>query len=537
MELLPDNTFAADPALQSALRARLGPDVLEWAEPQLFRVGAMAPAEIRRWGDECERQPAWLRTVEPWGERVDEVVYPEAWGKLAGAAATLGCTALPYEEAALAIAGPQVRVVQAALGYLFQPGAATYFCPVAMTDAAARVLAEFGPDELRREWFGHLVSRDPLQAWTAGQWMTEQQGGSDVGANAVTARREDGGWRLYGRKFFCSNVGGEMVLALARPEGGGPGTRGLGLFLIPRLLAGGSRNSYRIDRLKDKLGTRAMATGEVTLDGAHAELVGSLEHGFGQMTPMLNITRFHNALSSAAGMRRGLMLARGYAAQRSAFGRLLQDHPLHRQVLVELAVDGEACLLLTLRLAELLGRSEQKLATEQEANVFRLGTSLTKLYTAKRAVAAASEAIEAFGGQGYMEDTGLPRLLRDSQVLPIWEGTTNVLSLDALRVLAKPGIAEAYLAELERLDSPGRDAAAGALARVAGQEPDLAQAAARRLAYQLSEAWIAGLLTEAAAQGPREARVAELWQAYDRVVPGDLGLVVDGERERQPAAR
>ena len=528
MELLPDNTFAADPALRSALAARLGPEVLEWAEPQLFQVGGMAPREIREWGEECERQPASLRTVEPWGERVDEVVYPEAWRKLAAAAASLGCAAMPYEESAIRIAGPGVRVVHAALGYLFQPGAATYYCPVAMTDAAARVLADFGPDDLRRSWFGHLVSRDPGQAWTAGQWMTERQGGSDVGANEVTARREDGGWRLYGRKFYCSNVGGEMVLALARPEGGQPGTRGLGLFLIPRLLPDGTRNSYRIDRLKDKLGTRAMATGEVTLDGAHAELVGDLEQGFAQMTPMLNITRLHNSVSSAASMRRGLMLARGYASQRSAFGRLLEDQPLHRQVLVELAVDAEACLLLTLRLAELLGRVEQKVASEQESAVFRLGTSLTKLYTAKRAVAAASEAIEAFGGQGYMEDTGLPRLLRDSQVLPIWEGTTNVLSLDSLRVLAKPGIADAFLAELERLGSPARDAVAASMAAVAGLDPEAAQASARRLAFELAEAWIAGLLRESAALGPREARVAELWHAYDRVVPADLHRVVDG---------
>ena len=527
MELLPDNTFAADPALRAALRGRLGPDVLEWAEPQLFEVGSLAPNEIKAWGDECEANPAYLRPIDPWGERVDEVVYPEAWRKLGALAARLGCAGMPYEKSSLEVAGPDVRVVHAALSYLFEPGAATYYCPVAMTDAAARVLDEFGPGDLRAQWFGHLVSRDPAQAWTAGQWMTEQQGGSDVGANAVTARRENGGWKLTGRKFFCSNVGGEMVLALARPEGAGPGTRGLGLFLVPRLLPGGRRNSYKIDRLKDKLGTRAMATGEVTLEGAHAELVGVLEHGFAQMTPMLNITRFHNAISSAASMRRGLMLARGYAAQRSAFGRLLEQQPLHRQVLVELAVEAEAVLLLTLRLAELLGRVEQKVATEQEERLFRVGTSLTKLYTAKRAVAAASEAIEAFGGQGYMEDTGLPRLLRDSQVLPIWEGTTNVLSLDSLRVLAKPGVAEAFLAELERLGSPHREAAAAALSAMAGRDPESAQAAARRLAFELTEAWIAGLLREHARLGPREARVAELWRHYERVEPGDLALVVD----------
>ena len=197
------------------------------------------------------------------------------------------------------------------------------------------------------------------------------------------------------------------------------------------------------------------------------------------------------------------MLARGYAARRRAFGKLLQDQPLHRQLLVELAVDAEGCLLLTMRLAELLGRVEQKVASEQEANVFRLGTSLTKLYTAKRAVATASEVIEAFGGQGYMEDTGLPRLLRDAQVLPIWEGTTNVLSLDALRVLAKPGIAEAYLAELERLEGPSRGRLASALQSLPSLDSASAQAGARKLAFQLAEAWIEGLLREAAGRGSR----------------------------------
>jgi Acyl-CoA dehydrogenase, C-terminal domain len=222
------------------------------------------------------------------------------------------------------------------------------------------------------------------------------------------------------------------------------------------------------------------------------------------------------------------MLARGYARRRSAFGRLLEDQPLHRQLLVELAVDAEACLQLTMRLAELLGRVEQKVASEQDANVFRIGTSLTKLYTAKRAVAAASEAIEAFGGQGYMEDTGLPRLLRDAQVLPIWEGTTNVLSLDALRLLAKPGIGDALVAELDRLGSPSRDRAADSLAAIAKLDPETAQASARRLAFELAEAWIEGLLREAAEAGKREARVAELWRSPAAAVAADLQAVVDG---------
>jgi alkylation response protein AidB-like acyl-CoA dehydrogenase len=529
MQLLPANTYLADPALRGLLRAWLRPPTLDWAEPQLTKLGELAATDLPKLGEECERSPAWLRPIEPWGQRVDEVVYPESWKRLAAVAARFGLAGLPYEPEALRRFGPEVRVVHSALCYLFEPQTATYMCPVSMTDAAARVLSEFGSEPLQRDVLPHLISRDPDDSWTAGQWMTEQQGGSDVGANEVQARREAGAWRLYGRKYFCSNVGGEVVLALARPEGAGPGTRGLGLFLVPRLLPDGGRNLYRIDRLKDKLGTRAMATAEVTLEGAHAELVGELDRGFLQMTPMLNITRLHNAIAAAAGMRRGLQLARGYAAQRSAFGRLLEEQPLQRQVLTQLAVQAEATLLMTMRLAALLGRLECGVASEEERLVFRLGSSLTKLYTAKQAVASASEALECFGGAGYMEDTGIARLLRDAQVLPIWEGTTNVLSLDTLRVLGKQGVDEAFFSELERLGSPGRQKAADLAARVAGAGPDGSQRQARQLAFALSEAWVGGLLTEAAGRGERESAVAELWLNRDEPAAADrFELVVDG---------
>ncbi len=529
MRLLPANTYTADPALTSLMRAMLRAGTMAWAEPQLVELGGLAADDLPALGDACEREPAWLRPIEPWGERVDEVVYPPEWRLLGAVAVRSGLTSLPYDAEARALAGPDVRVVHAALCYLFQPQTATYLCPVSMTDAAARVLSDFGPDGLRDEVLPRLVTRDPATAWTAGQWMTEQQGGSDVGANAVEARAEGGGWRLYGRKYFCSNVGGEVALALARPEGGGPGTRGLGLFLVPRLLAGGRPNRYRIDRLKDKLGTRAMATGEVTLEGAHAELVGELDRGFAQMTSMLNVTRLHNAIASAGTLRRGLQLARGYAARRTAFGRPLERLPLQRQVLVQLAVQAEAALVMTMRLAVLLGRIECGTASVDESVVFRLGASLAKLYTARQAVTGSSEVVESFGGAGYMEDTGIARLLRDAQVLPIWEGTTNVLSLDALRAVARPDVAEAFVAELERLGSPRQAEVAGLLAAVAGQEPEAAQRSARRLAFAMSEAWISGLLVEAAARGPREAAVAELWEsACDPAGSDRFDLVVDG---------
>src|SRR5438105_10125686 len=212
---------------------------------------------------------------------------------------------------------------------------------------------------------------------------------------------------------------------------------------------------------------------------------------------MLNITRLHNAITAAGIMRRAVMLASAYAGQREAFGRKLEAHPLHREVLSQMAAEADGALYLTMRMAQLLGRIEVSSADAAELALFRVGIALAKLYTAKQAVAVASEAIECFGGQGYMEDTGLPRLLRDAQVLPIWEGTTSVLALDVLRVLRKPEAVEAVAGELVRLDAPDRDCALDLAHKAATDEPDAAERAARRVAHALAEAWIVGLLRQA----------------------------------------
>jgi alkylation response protein AidB-like acyl-CoA dehydrogenase len=271
----------------------------------------------------------------------------------------------------------------------------------------------------------------------------------------------------------------------------------LALFVVRRDAPDGRRNRYRIDRLKDKLGTRAMATGEVTLEGAHAELVGEAERGFAQMTAMLNITRLHNAITAAAIMRRAVMLATSYAGQREAFGRKLQEHPLHREVLGQMTAESDGALYLTMRMAQLLGRIEAGTADAAEVALFRVGIALAKLYTGKQAVSVASEAIECFGGQGYMEDTGLPRLLRDAQVLPIWEGTTSVLSLDVWRVMRKSEALDAVAAELTRVEAPQRDGALDLARKSAGDESPAAEASARQLAFTLAEAWMGGLLRQA----------------------------------------
>src|SRR6266516_480038 len=424
---------------------------MAWAEPLLREIGRAAVEELLAWADACERQPAALRSFDAWGERVDEVIYPQAWRQLAAQAARSGLVAWPYERETLTRCGAETRLVQAALCYLFAPSTATYLCPVAMTDGAARVLTVAGGVGQPREVIRHLISRNPGEAWTSGQWMTERQGGSDVGRNAVVAKRDGDRWRLFGQKFFCSNIGCEVALALARPEGAPPGTRGLALFLVPRDVADGRRNAYRIDRLTDKLGTRAMATGAV-------------------------------------------MLASAYAGQREAFGRKLEAHPLHREVLGQMAAEADGALYLTMRMAQLLGRIEMSSADAAELALFRVGIALAKLYTAKQAVAVASEAIECFGGQGYMEDTGLPRLLRDAQVLPIWEGTTSVLALDVFRVLGKGNALDAMGAELERLHAPARDDALDLARKARLEGGDTGESMARRLAFSLARSWIGGLL-------------------------------------------
>ncbi|HEX8721774.1 MAG TPA: acyl-CoA dehydrogenase family protein, partial [Pyrinomonadaceae bacterium] len=449
------NQFDADAALRSYLRRAVPPAYLREVEPRLREMGGLAGGELYRMQLADRLNEPRLTQWDAWGERVDRIEVSPLWRAAERLAAEYGLVAAAYEREQ----GVHSRVCQLALAYLFTPSTDIYSCPLAMTDGAARVVETSGNAALVERVLPHLVSRDPAEFWTSGQWMTELSGGSDVGLSETVARRDgEGAWRLYGRKWFTSAAASQVALTLARPEGNGPGGRGLALFLVETRDAEGRPRGFRIDRLKDKLGTRKVPTAELTLEGTPAVLVKGTAEGVRDIAPMLNVTRLWNAVSAASLMRRGVALALDYSRRRTAFGSKLSEKPLHADTLAWMQAESAAALHLAFRAAELTGRDEAGQLNETFVRLLRLLTPVVKLTTARAAVAAASEAVEAFGGAGYVEDTGLPVLLRDGQVLSIWEGTTNVLSLDALRTATRDGAAyAAFRAEIETCAAAARD--------------------------------------------------------------------------------
>ncbi len=504
-----DNTYESDRLLRSYLTCTLSTEVLQEIEPELQELGTLAGDFLYRLQlEDRENEPVHI-PWSPWGERIDAIRLTRVWQEAEPLAVRFGLVATAYEQRH----GPLSRVHQFAKVYLFAPSTDIYACPLAMTDGAARTLLDSGNRRLIERALPHLTSRDPATFWTSGQWMTELTGGSDVGRSQTVARRDaDGTWRLYGRKWFVSAVTAQMALILARPEGNPPGGQGLALFYAELRDKRGRPRGFQILRLKEKLGTRKLPTAEVLLDGLPAEPVAGLTHGTRAIAPMLNVTRTWNAITAAALMQRGLMLARDYARRRIAFGKPLAEHPLHLDTLAGLQAETAAAFHLAFLVAELMGRVETNMATDSERALLRLLTPVAKLTTARQAVAVLSEVLEAFGGAGYVEDTGLPVLLRDAQVLPIWEGTTNVLALDVLRALEDIGslkpLQEAFDAWLQDLpDSllpPAHEARTTLQAAVTWSasttaDPVRLQADARRFALTLGRATaLARLLRQAA---------------------------------------
>ena len=423
------NTYASDGLLETYLQWKLGPELLAALDRELLELGELAAGTLFELQRTDRRNEPTFTQWDPWGNRIDRIEVTALWREAERLAARLGLVAIPYERRE----AQRSRTRQFALVYLFHPVTDVYSCPLAMTDGAARTLLESRNSQLIDRAVPHLTSRDPAQFWTSGQWMTESTGGSDVGLSRTVARRDASGvWHLHGKKWFTSAANSQMAITLARPEGNGPGGSGLALFYLETHRPDRSLNGIRIERLKDKLGTRKVPTAELSLDGTTAELVGGITDGTRAIEPMLEITRTWNSVCAVASMRHALALAQDYAARRRAFGLALAEQPLHRETLADLEAVAAGAFLLTFFVVELLGRKEAGQLDDEGNVLLRFLTPVAKLATAKQAVHVVSEALEAFGGAGYIEDTGIPVLLRDTQVLPIWEGTTNVLSLDVL---------------------------------------------------------------------------------------------------------
>jgi alkylation response protein AidB-like acyl-CoA dehydrogenase len=501
------NQYDEDRVLQSYLRWKLPGEITSEIEPGLRRLGERAATEILALGNAAEASPPRHVPYDPWGRRIDRIEVSDAWKQLERIAAEEGIVATAYERSH----GPWSRVHQFARLHLYGPSSATYTCPLAMTDGAARVIELYGDDWLKQQVLPRLVTRNPREFWTSGQWMTERTGGSDVRGTSTIARLEAGQYRLYGTKWFTSATTSQIALTLARIGDAADVRTPLSLFYLELRDQSGEMRNIHVHRLKDKLGTRALPTAELTLEGPPARLIGDEGHGVRKIAALFNITRAYNAAGAVGGMRRGIALARDYARRRRAFGKPLIDLPAHRETLAALQMEYEAAFHLTFRTAELMGKEELGVATDDERAVLRLLTPIVKLYTARQAIASASEVIEAFGGAGYIEETGIPRHLRDAQVLSIWEGTTNVLSLDVLRAIDKDEAFRPFMNDLRRrlegIRSPAlRDSVQGARAATLRIETharkadddttDYREAGARAFAYSLARTYAASLLLE-----------------------------------------
>ncbi|CAC5424988.1 unnamed protein product [Mytilus coruscus] len=409
-------------------------------EDDLYRFSERISSEIDDLGFQCEKEKPYVQTFDAWGNRIDELVTCEAWKKMHTISAEEGLISLGYDN-------PKEewrRLHQMSKLYIFASSSGLYSCPLAMTDGAATIIRRIeNPTSQLLKAFQNLTSRNPKEFWTSGQWMTEKKGGSDVasGTETVAVEQDDGSYRLYGYKWFSSATDSDMAFTLARVvdkhNNITEGTKGLSLFYLETKKNDGSLNNIQIMKLKDKLGTRQLPTAELLLDGTSAVRVSELGRGVAEISNMLTISRIHTAFMAISNMRKLLILSKDYSFKREAFGNQLYKYPLHVQTLARLETEVRAATLFVFHAVLLLSKQESGNATEDELHLLRLLTPLIKLYTGKQAMSVSSEGLESFGGQGYIEETGLPNFLRDAQVLTIWEGTTNILSLDVLRCISK----------------------------------------------------------------------------------------------------
>ena len=447
------NFYRADPALTDLLRIHLPDTLFRHIEPHLDRLGALAGGHL----DECarlaDRHVPELHQRDRFGRDAQWIEYHPAYRELERHAfGEFGIHAMSVRKGILGWPQTYPVVAKHAFTFLFNQAEFGLGCPINVTDGCAKLLSRFGDVALKAKYLDGLTQTDMSKLTQGGQFMTEKEGGSDVGKLTTTAVQEGDHWRLSGEKWFCSNADAEVVMLLARPQGAEAGTRGVGLFLMPRRLDDGSPNHYRIVRLKDKLGTRSMASGEIKLEGAIAYAVGRLDRGFVQMAEMVNSSRLSNGVKSTALMRRAHHDAMTVAQHRVVFGQRIIDLPLARRQLMKIMLATEQALSMSFLTADALDRAEA--GSQDAAALLRILTPTLKFRATRDARKVCGDALEMRGGIGYIEEFATARLLRDAHLGSIWEGTGNIVALDALkRAVGRHGADAALAADLHaRLD-------------------------------------------------------------------------------------
>ncbi|MEQ8394818.1 acyl-CoA dehydrogenase family protein [Thalassobaculum sp.] len=429
------NAYDDDMALRALLGLYLSPGDLASLTPAFRRLGGLVHGRLDDLAHEADRNPPVLRHRDRQGRDVQAIDKHPAYVEMERIGFQDFAFAALSHRPALGLDTPVPHAAKYALQYLFAQAEFGLLCPISMTDALTRTIRRFADPDLVARYLPGLTAERLEDQIQGAMFMTEKAAGSDVAATVTAARPDGGMWRLNGDKWFCSNTDAGLALVLARPEGAPAGIKGVSLFLLPRDLPDGTRNSYRIVRLKDKLGTRSMASGEIVLEDARAWMIGEPGQGFVQMAEMINQSRLSNAVRSAGIMRRALREALAVARGREAFGRRLIDLPLQRRQLLKLMLPTEQALSVTMFTADALARADA--GEDQGRALRRILTPLVKFRVCRDARKVAGDGMEARGGVGYIEEWIEPRLVRDSHLGSIWEGTSNIVALDVMRAARK----------------------------------------------------------------------------------------------------
>ena len=533
-EVAGERNFYLEDANLRRLLTRIAPALADRGAQRLTAFGAWAATEADAAAAYTDRfAPPVLDITDRDGELLSSVMCNPRYEQVHRQVYAHGIVALNH--------GPSAEpfLLTFAMGYLLAQADISLHCPATLTGAVAYVLDRFAPQHLRDRYLPDLIRQDG-RAMTGATWATERQGGSDIGAATTTARVAGDGIELTGLKWFCSNAPADVALVTARREGAPPGSKGLGLYLVPRLCPDGRSNRYRIRRLKEKLGTRGLPTGEIELHGAYALEVAPPPEGFKLMMEALEFSRVHNAMAGAGAQRRAFIEALGHAEERHAFGAALSSFPMIRELLLDMRMELEASVALAFEAA----RAFDMAARDTAARAWlRTVTALAKYRTAEEAVRSASRAIEILGGNGYTEEFVTARLLRDAQVLTVWEGPPNIQALELLRMVrAEQGGFEAFGQRVEAVLASVPEVLGDAAVAVAAALEDCCQAIAyirdhpdnaschgRRLLDLMADALSATLLLEEAAADAasgdgRKALVANRFIAQRLMLPARRGL-------------